>query len=131
MVTEFHNDTNFFARQANAFVQRPIDYGANIRSQNCTKGQGNGCMTDPSAVGKPAHLEGYNYLFTDGHVKWLKPEATVSTPGVSYSPSKTINKWWFPAQPGSAFSSSGVGATTNCNGTIQFPCGMWTINEDD
>ncbi len=116
MVAEFHNDSNLFARQTNAFVQRPIDYGSNIRSQNCTKGQGNGCMLDPTAIGKPAHFDGYNYLFADGHVKSLKPQNTISTPGVTYS--KSMTNWW-------------AGGATNCNGKLDFPCGMWTINDDD
>jgi prepilin-type N-terminal cleavage/methylation domain-containing protein/prepilin-type processing-associated H-X9-DG protein len=25
----------------------------------------------------PAHFEGYNYLFADGHVKWLRPDRTI------------------------------------------------------
>lgn len=29
----------------------------------------------------PVHLEGWNYLFVDGHVKWLRPEATVGPAG--------------------------------------------------
>jgi prepilin-type N-terminal cleavage/methylation domain-containing protein/prepilin-type processing-associated H-X9-DG protein len=33
-------------------------------------------------VGKAIHFEGWNYLFADGHVKWLRPQATVdSNPG--------------------------------------------------
>ena len=28
---------------------------------------------------EPVHFEGWNYLFADGHVKWLKPEGTVGT----------------------------------------------------
>ena len=31
------------------------------------------------------HFDGWNYLFFDGHVKWLRPEATYRTPGVNYS----------------------------------------------
>lgn len=26
---------------------------------------------------EPIHLDGWNYLFVDGHVKWLRPEATI------------------------------------------------------
>jgi prepilin-type N-terminal cleavage/methylation domain-containing protein/prepilin-type processing-associated H-X9-DG protein len=32
---------------------------------------------------EPIHSEGWNYLFVDGHVKWMRPEATV---GVGKSP---------------------------------------------
>lgn len=58
-------------------------------------------------------MDGWNYLFCDGHVKWLKPKVTISTPGVDYSTSKVL--------------ANG----SNCNGTIQFPCGMWTIDDGD
>ena len=34
---------------------------------------------DPFNFGKPLHFDGYNYLFADGHVKWLRPEATVGS----------------------------------------------------
>lgn len=27
----------------------------------------------------PIHFQGWNYLFCDGHVKWLKPESTIGT----------------------------------------------------
>jgi prepilin-type N-terminal cleavage/methylation domain-containing protein/prepilin-type processing-associated H-X9-DG protein len=33
----------------------------------------------------PIHLGGWNYLFVDGHVKWLRPEATIGT-GTMKSP---------------------------------------------
>jgi prepilin-type N-terminal cleavage/methylation domain-containing protein/prepilin-type processing-associated H-X9-DG protein len=32
------------------------------------------------------HMEGYNYAFADGHVKWLRPERTVGTGDI----------WWDP-----------------------------------
>ena len=32
-------------------------------------------------VSGPIHFDGWNYLFVDGHVKWLVPEATINGPG--------------------------------------------------
>ncbi len=32
---------------------------------------------DSGMPGKTLHFEGWNYLFNDGHVKWLKPAATM------------------------------------------------------
>jgi len=32
---------------------------------------------DTGMPGKTLHFDGWNYLFNDGHVKWLKPEATM------------------------------------------------------
>ncbi len=36
--------------------------------------------------GEPTHMEGYNYAFADGHVKWLRPERTVGTGDVWWNP---------------------------------------------
>ena len=48
------------------------------------------------------HFDGWNYLFADGHVKWLKPESTID-----------LN------------SSDGLSAT------LSSPRGMWTITAGD
>lgn len=39
---------------------------------------GNTNAQDRAKPGHTAHLDGWNYLFSDGHVKWLKPEATMA-----------------------------------------------------
>jgi prepilin-type processing-associated H-X9-DG protein len=54
------------------------------------------------------HMGGWNYLFADGHVKWLRPERTITTAGVTYPTS-----------------------TTGCAGTLLNPCGMWTVDKND
>ncbi len=49
---------------------------------------------DSSNVGNPLHTGGWNYLYCDGHVKWLRPEMTFRTPGVTYpvaTPSPKFN----------------------------------------
>lgn len=33
--------------------------------------------TEQQVGGAPLHFDGWNYLFVDGHVKWLRPEATI------------------------------------------------------
>ena len=38
----------------------------------------NNNVTSPPAAGRAVHLEGANYSFADGHVKWLRPEAVLS-----------------------------------------------------
>jgi hypothetical protein len=35
----------------------------------------------PVGKAEPVHFSAWNYLFADGHVKWLKPEATINGPG--------------------------------------------------
>ena len=38
------------------------------------------------ATNGPLHFDGWNYLFCDGHVKWLNPEATIGATGTTASP---------------------------------------------
>lgn len=57
---------------------------------------------DGTMVLAPIHFDGWNHLFVDGHVKWLKPLATVDgTPGVG------------------------------SEGSLGYPRGMWTLRSDD
>ena len=65
-------------------AEHPINFnvfatvnGGNIASPN---GQlaGNVC-SEPT--GEPIHFRAWNYLFVDGHVKWMNPEASVNGPG--------------------------------------------------
>ncbi len=64
-----------------------------------------------SRVGKDGiHFDGFNYLYVDGHVKFLRPLQTVG-----------LNK---SAAPGNA---NGY----QCLGTEARPCGGWTISDDD
>lgn len=82
-------------------------------------GQGSGsCRVGPSAGttygaeqvismgfgSTPIHLEGWNYAFADGHVKWLQPYNTIGKIGGSYC----------TATP-----------------TLVSPCGMWTEQPED
>ena len=48
--------------------------GATVGSPNAQTSQG--CSAGPVDT---IHFDGWNYLFADGHVKWLHPEATVGT----------------------------------------------------
>lgn len=42
----------------------------------------------------PTHFDGWNYLFCDGHVKWLRPEATINGPGKTLgTPSAPKGMW--------------------------------------
>ncbi len=68
---------------------------------------GSGAIS-PCAINIDAiHFEGWNYLFVDGHVKWLKPQNTIDL------------------NPGN---NTGTAATT---GTMTTPLGMWTVAADD
>jgi len=64
----------------------------------------------------PGHSNGWNYLLADGHVKWMRPDQTISTAGVTY-PHKTIKV--------------GGAATNTCAGTLASPCGLWTLDPND
>jgi prepilin-type N-terminal cleavage/methylation domain-containing protein/prepilin-type processing-associated H-X9-DG protein len=39
-------------------------------------GAGGDNMQDQAYPGRTAHFDGWNYLFVDGHVKWMKPQQT-------------------------------------------------------
>ena len=88
----------------------------NWRTQDCagTTNPINGTCSSAASLGSPLHSGGWNYLYVDGHVKWLFPSNTFGTPG---------------RQP--------VGHTLNpnttgwCNATAQSPCGPWTLDEND
>ena len=60
---------------------------------------------------RPSHSLGWNYGFADGHAKWMKPEQTVSTAGITY-PFKNNNGY-------------------TCQGNVGTPCGMWTLSDND
>ena len=62
----------------------------------------------------PLHNGGWNYAMADGHARWLKPETTFATAGVTYP-----------------HALDGYRAGTNCAGTMASPCGMWTIDPND
>lgn len=42
----------------------------------------------------PLHFESWNYLFVDGHVKWLRPEATINGPGKTAGNLTTPKGMW-------------------------------------
>ena len=44
-------------------------------------GQGSQYACSSPVTIPPTHFDGWNYLFTDGHVKWLMPETTVNLAG--------------------------------------------------
>jgi prepilin-type processing-associated H-X9-DG protein len=85
----------------------PGSYASFQDGSGGTSGQG---MAPDGKIG--LHFDGWNYLFIDGHVKWLRPDATIKNAGVTY-----------PFNPG-------TGAST-CAGTMSNPCGMWTMAAND
>jgi prepilin-type N-terminal cleavage/methylation domain-containing protein len=61
----------------------------------------------------PVHSGGWEYLFSDGHVKWSKPQQTIGATGVT----KSI--------------VTATGAAATCSGTTGSPCGLWTTDAND
>jgi prepilin-type N-terminal cleavage/methylation domain-containing protein/prepilin-type processing-associated H-X9-DG protein len=61
----------------------------------------------------PAHMDGWNYVFADGHAKWMRPERTISTKA-------------------SCTTRDGNGAVVSTGApSLSNPCGMWTADEND
>jgi prepilin-type processing-associated H-X9-DG protein len=82
-VVEMHSTVNVIAQANHSAVLRPASKGTSAPGcSGPTQGNSN-CGQDYAGdafiFGEPAHFQGWNYLFADGHVKWLKPEATVGT----------------------------------------------------
>jgi prepilin-type N-terminal cleavage/methylation domain-containing protein len=69
LLAESHTNQNIFANNSGSYVSNPPSQGTN-RS----------CPGQPATV-NPPHQQGWDYLFTDGHVKWLKPEMTINGNG--------------------------------------------------
>lgn len=68
MLVEAPSPNNRFANASGSYAARPF-----------LSGGGNAQDGWATVTGKPIHLEGWNYLFADGHVKWLRPEQTIGT----------------------------------------------------
>lgn len=89
----------------------------NFRSlYNVTSPDGQVDTTGLNGYVTPVHFNGWNYLFCDGHVKWLRPEATSRTSGVTYP-------YTVPASDGRA--------SFVVQGTTASPGAMWTRIDSD
>ncbi len=83
MVSEYHQDANRFGYSDNSFVDWPMTTASrNKGTQNCPL---NADCTTAQAI-EPVHMGGWNYLFADGHAKWLKPERTIGPTGNPNTP---------------------------------------------
>lgn len=69
-------DTIFLAEDPEIYATMGSPNNKTIPSPASQLEQFNGSVNVP----RPAtHFDGFNYLFVDGHVKWLRPEATKGT----------------------------------------------------
>ena len=90
MVVETFRTDSYFGENSNAACRGPIANADNDGRQD----------SNAALRGKQAHFDGYNYLFVDGHVKFLRPTATI-------------------------VAANGSLSDTNSPGA-----GMWTLTED-
>jgi hypothetical protein len=105
------------------------EYGIDVRCPGIagvSGGSACGNSQQKTVFGKeltqPLHLEGWNYRYMDGHVKWVCPENTI---GTGYTTSTVVGTRTIGV--GQGVDSYGVGHT--CSAT--FPCGPWTRDEND
>lgn len=108
LLTERPFASNLFAQYSGVFV-----YCAQTNGGNCSRtsepwGTLNGGQ-DSGMAGKQIHFDGWNYLFCDGHVKWLRPEKTVDL-----NPNDGI-----------------VGSLGDAASAPNIPRGMWSVREGD
>ena len=93
-------------------VYRPVTPGAPNAVLDSDTGRSGQDHNLPVGSPQPLHSEGWDYLFCDGHVKWLRPEATIGT-GVNLN--------------GQCYGSASTGYS-------YAPCnmkGMWTLDPND
>lgn len=97
-------------------------FGSNSGAQQgCPISSGTINCQDQQKNGVQLHSKGWNYLYCDGHVKWMTPESTIRTPGRTYPIADTPP----------AYQNSTATGSWNCPGTGSLPCGPWTISDND
>jgi prepilin-type N-terminal cleavage/methylation domain-containing protein/prepilin-type processing-associated H-X9-DG protein len=76
LLVEAPNDANRLNNQGGAFVRASSNSGLDYhQTQDGLKE----VDRTKSMAGSKLHFDGWNYLFVDGHVKWLRPENTIGT----------------------------------------------------
>ena len=110
MIAEMPWQYNFMGNQIGEIVSSPgFGDGNNVRGQLAgSPDPANPFHPTLPAGAAPYHTGGWDYLFVDGHVKWLRPEATIGK-GVK----------------GTGLGTDGVACTK------EHPCGLWTLDDTD
>ncbi len=76
-LSEMHSANNYITGANSSTVLTPVTAGSSCTGPtqgNTNCGQN---ATGTNVIGAPVHFDGWNYLFADGHVKWMKPDQTV------------------------------------------------------
>lgn len=112
-IVETANPLNYLGNNF-AGIQAPYTLGTNGGTQNCTSAVDwyQACKAGETVVpGKPDgwHSGGWNYVFVDSHVKWMRPEQTV----------------------GKGVNGTGKRDDGSYCSYMYHPCGPWTITADD
>ncbi len=76
MIAENINNVNIFRSNSDSYIG-----SAQAQGENQITPANKPLCADLPQYGTPVHFEGWNYLFVDGHVKWMKPEATINGSG--------------------------------------------------
>jgi prepilin-type N-terminal cleavage/methylation domain-containing protein/prepilin-type processing-associated H-X9-DG protein len=95
-LVETSSNTNWFGNVNGSQSNAPHRSGSNAFT--IVVGQ----LADSNGATTPLHFDGWNYLFADGHVKYLRPERTIDT-----NPNDGVE------------------------GTMTSPRGMWTLADND
>ncbi|HEX8834113.1 MAG TPA: DUF1559 domain-containing protein [Abditibacteriaceae bacterium] len=104
------------------------EFGMDVRCPGTVGVLGGGCSNSQQStvfgvnLTEPSHLEGWNYLYMDGHVKWARPDTTI---GTGYKTSTVVGTKTI----GVGQSVDGYGNAYTCSAS--FPCGPWTRDEND
>ena len=81
LVVESFNKGNMFGNSSGGVVDRPLfkDPSCNWVSSGLGPQECYGAQYSGLSDGAAGHTSGWNYSFCDGHVKWMRPEATLGT----------------------------------------------------
>ena len=91
MMVESPQVNNVMSFQNSAVITRPVTLGAKTGCGSAVN-PADYCGQDDSMT-TPIHFDGWNYLFTDGHVKWLNPVDTVG----KGTPTAPLGMWTIAA----------------------------------
>jgi prepilin-type N-terminal cleavage/methylation domain-containing protein/prepilin-type processing-associated H-X9-DG protein len=112
LLAEFHNDSNAIGQAGDVEVVAPTVPASNPNGNDYENAPYSSDASKYAASVPPVHRGGYQYLFFDGHAKFLRPDQTV----------------------GKGLNGTGQGADINGSPfscTVNTPCGPWTLDPND
>jgi prepilin-type N-terminal cleavage/methylation domain-containing protein/prepilin-type processing-associated H-X9-DG protein len=115
LLAEWPTKYNYLTSNSDPFVDTPDQpIGTNAYfGQDCIDPGASSSGDCVTQIGSFYHSGGFNYLYCDGHVKWMIPSQTIGTGDNGSGTGTYVSN----------------GASFTCS--AQSPCGAWTIDPND